>query len=329
MAAPLSKAESSYLSTGLLLSERADGRSLLDYRPITLATGVVPSANGSARARVGDTDVLVAVKLDAVRLDDVVDGDDERQEGKAQFVCSVECSPSALPHLPTDTLPDLSSDLTTLLSYYLSLPSLLPLRQLLIVPRRRAWQLSVDALLLSYGGNVTDVLFAAVRAALWDLRVPKTRNFVYDTPDAADSALGPGLGGFRIERAGVLDHARGLRRPEAADFELEDGSDEGVPLEGRELLPVCITLNLLTPIFYLDALPAEEACTPCRVILFVRPSGALCGLHRVGDSEIMPAELKQVLHEAVKHGQELAKALNDRLRDPKIASLGSNLGAFS
>jgi exosome complex component RRP42 len=73
MATLLSKAETSYIQMSLTADPplRADGRGLHDYRPIGLNTGVAPLANGSARVRIGGTDVMAAVRLE---VEDVVAG---------------------------------------------------------------------------------------------------------------------------------------------------------------------------------------------------------------------------------------------------------------
>jgi len=74
MSSSLSKAEKSYIQTGILSTppSRADGRSLHAYRNIALQTGVAPLANGSARLSIGKnphdgsggTEILGAVKLE-------------------------------------------------------------------------------------------------------------------------------------------------------------------------------------------------------------------------------------------------------------------------
>ncbi|KZT61701.1 ribosomal protein S5 domain 2-like protein [Calocera cornea HHB12733] len=314
MAYQLSKAESSYTASGLLLSQRLDGRSLLDYRPITVEAGVAPTANGSARARIGDTEVVVAVKLDVKKMGE--DGEGGR------CVCSVECSPSAYPQLDRDSLSDLSADLSTLLSTYLT--PIVSTPELLIIPSQLYWQASVDALVLSSSGNVHDTLFAAVRAALWDLRVPRTRGVVYEVPGGGDDVAMGEDGGSSVEKAGVLDHMRGMKRG-AVDFDLVDGADDGTPLEGRSDLPVCVTLNLLSPVFYLDATIPEELCAPTRLLLFIRPSGTLCGIHKLGEAELPPAELKEALQEGVRLGKELGGAMNARMGGMG----GKRMGPFS
>lgn len=75
----ISKAEKSYIQTGILLDppHRADGRTLSDFRAVSLETGVAPLANGSARLSIGrnphdgsgGTDILAAVKLEVESID--------------------------------------------------------------------------------------------------------------------------------------------------------------------------------------------------------------------------------------------------------------------
>ena len=91
--ASLSKAEKSYIQSSLLSDPplRLDGRSLVDYRPVALETGVVPLANGSAKVCIGrpgrggyvqeaggaggGTEVVVGVKLEVAGTDE--QGDSE------------------------------------------------------------------------------------------------------------------------------------------------------------------------------------------------------------------------------------------------------------
>jgi len=44
-------------------SERADGRALDEYRPIQVEVGLIGKAEGSARVKIGNTQVLVGVKV--------------------------------------------------------------------------------------------------------------------------------------------------------------------------------------------------------------------------------------------------------------------------
>eukprot|EP00171_Calliarthron_tuberculosum_P021003 IDg21003t1 len=61
----LSKAERAFIDGGAACGVRTDGRALLDIRPVTLETSLLPTASGSARVRIGGvTDIVVGVKAE-------------------------------------------------------------------------------------------------------------------------------------------------------------------------------------------------------------------------------------------------------------------------
>lgn len=97
----------------------------------------------------------------------------------------------------------------------------------------------MEALILSDSGNVIDTLFIAIRAALWDLRIPRTRGVEFQPAQVAEPASEKHEPG-----AGMKDILMEKRREDAVDFELQDYWDDGEPLWNRESLPVGITLNL-------------------------------------------------------------------------------------
>ena len=268
MSAPisLSKSEKSYIQTALreLSPIRADGRSLLDYRAISLETGVASLANGSARVSIGKTvgeesgtrtEVIAAVKLE---VENVLEG--EGVDG-GRIACTVswfvsnstpffsfaseftkDCkasSPAAYPHLSSAALDDLSYDLTIILNQCLSHPSLHP-KNLAIIHRRKSWLLNLDVMVLSDSGNVYDALFLAARSALWDTKVPKTRSVQYqpksNIPGDQDVEMA-------ADGSGSIFNTREVIK--AADFELMDYWDEGEPLDVHQEWPVCVTLNLV------------------------------------------------------------------------------------
>ncbi|PBK69225.1 ribosomal protein S5 domain 2-like protein [Armillaria solidipes] len=280
----ISKAEKAYIQTGLLSSppRRQDGRPLLDFRSISLETGVAPLANGSARLLLGDgTEVLAATKLQ-------VDDD-------PSVTCSVTCSPSAYPHLSPPAIEDTQADLTALL--HSTLCQHRP-PNLTILPGKKAWALHLDVLVLSDVGNLYDALFMAARAALCDTKVPRTRGVEYKA--RKDS-------GFDTRTA-------------PTDFELSDYWDEGEVLTGSDSWPVCITLNIESPsVHYLDAILQEEASTPLRLLLvFSFPGPTLQGMRTLGSGELTLPRIKALLVDGEKYAQEIMLALNAKLKEEDI-----------
>jgi len=64
MATAVSAAERDYIMAGIAADLREDGRGRGEYRRFELETGLAANTNGSARLRVGPTDVLVGVKME-------------------------------------------------------------------------------------------------------------------------------------------------------------------------------------------------------------------------------------------------------------------------
>jgi exosome complex component RRP42 len=60
----VSQSERSYVQDALRSDYRSDGRGRLDWRPLQVARGVADAANGSARCRLGGTDVLAVCRLE-------------------------------------------------------------------------------------------------------------------------------------------------------------------------------------------------------------------------------------------------------------------------
>ncbi|KIY43198.1 hypothetical protein FISHEDRAFT_53943 [Fistulina hepatica ATCC 64428] len=320
-AATISKSERSYIQAGLLLDppSRADGRDVLDYRHVSLQLGVSPLANGSAHLNIGGnevdgaggTDVWAASKLEVIDL---------TTAGRQGIVCTVSCSPAAYPHLSISQLEDLQHDLTTVLDQTFSHPCLRP-PNLMILPQRKAWLLSLDFIVAADAGNVYDALFMAARAALWDTKVPVTRAVEYRIKSSTNASLPP-TGDIDVDQQAATSGFDTRESNTAADFELPDYWDEGVPLQGRDTWPIAITLNLIPPAhqFYLDATSQEELATPLRLLVAFSPpsNSSTKAVRMLGSGELPFASLKGLLEEAEQKARSLATALDMKLNEEDI-----------
>ncbi|CAL1702364.1 unnamed protein product [Somion occarium] len=321
--AATSKSERAYIQSALHASPplRADGRSLQDFRNVLLETGVSPLANGSARLNIGKnpeeggggTEVLAATKLE---VEDIETGDGV--EG-GRLICTVTCSPAAYPQLSMNALDDLQYDYTTVLHQILSHPSLHP-KNLGIIPRRKSWLLNLDLVILSDAGNTYDAMFLAARAALWDTKVPITRAVQYQARTVGETLRAVEES---MDVEGVSPSGFDTRQiPVAADFELPDYWDEGEPLEGRDLWPVCITLNVHEAVHFLDATLSEEASVPSQfLVAFSFPPSSpsrVQAIRTIGSGELQPSHIQTLVQEAEKYARQLHTALNAKLRDEDI-----------
>ncbi|KAK0565990.1 hypothetical protein OC844_000953 [Tilletia horrida] len=300
---PLSVAERALVLSALLNSDpphRAHGRGPLEFRPIAVQTGVLPAAHGSARLTLGVgaggggfdteavTEVLVGVSVEVKKVD----------AGEAPVMCAVEVDPALQHSLPapysTETL---SASLTNLLAATLSHaassgsssadnddsdapPELFPLSQRAVIPGQSHWHFYIDATILSLSaGNLVDATFAAVFAALADVRIPRTRPVRFRTEEAALSAAGGGK-----QKGDELGLIKQTRQDRAVDFELlqDDTGLGGDPLLNWAANPVCVTVSLLPKGVLLDADATESNVVPSQIHIIASASGHIYGIHFAG-----------------------------------------------
>ncbi|KAJ0427851.1 putative ribosomal protein S5 domain 2-type [Helianthus annuus] len=86
----LSVGEKHFIQGGIAQDLRTDGRKRLTYRPIFVETGVIAQANGSARVKMGKTEVIASVKAELGRP-----SSSAPDKGKVSIF--VDCSPTAAP----------------------------------------------------------------------------------------------------------------------------------------------------------------------------------------------------------------------------------------
>lgn len=130
-------------------------------------------------------------------------------------------APSASQQFEGRGADDLNNELTQMMTRILSnTPAIsssassaagINLSKLCIIPGQQCWILYVDALVLDYGGNLMDAIFMGTRAAIFDTRIPKT-----EVQDLGDGQF---------------------------EFEVLDDAEDTDIVEGREDMPICVTLN--------------------------------------------------------------------------------------
>lgn len=138
----LSEAEKVFILHGVQENLRNDGRTRRDYRPMELETGLVSNANGSARVRLANSDILASIKCEidqphANRPD----------EGKLEFF--IDCSANATPEFEGRGGEELALEITNTLVTTYSSPNAFDLKSLCILSKQQCWKLYVDILVCS------------------------------------------------------------------------------------------------------------------------------------------------------------------------------------
>nr|GEX19238.1 exosome complex component RRP42-like [Tanacetum cinerariifolium] len=250
----LSIGEKHFIQGGIAQDLRTDGRKRFTYRPIVVESGVIAQANGSARVKMGRTEVIASVKAELGRP-----SSSAPDKGKVSIY--IDCSPTAAPEFERRGGEALSMELSAALRQCLLggktvAGSGIDLSSLSIVDGRICWDLYIDGLVISMDGNVLDALGAAIKAALSNTGIPKV-----NVASAATSSD---------------------EQPEV------DVSDEEFLQFDTTAVPVIVTLTKVGRHYIVDATLEEESQMSSAVSVSINRQGLICGLTKRGGANLDP-----------------------------------------
>ena len=157
-----------YIYKALTEKKRADGRGLLDYRKIEIKPGFIEVAEGSARVKLGNTDVLAGVKMSI--------GEpfpDTPEMGV--MTTNAELIPMASPTFEAGPPDENSIELSRVVDRGLREGEIVDLSSLCIEPGEKVWIMFVDLHILDYDGNLFDASALAAVSALATTKVPASQ----------------------------------------------------------------------------------------------------------------------------------------------------------
>ncbi|KAJ3054343.1 hypothetical protein HK097_002066 [Rhizophlyctis rosea] len=146
---------------------RADGRPLQRFRKANVNVGSITTANGSSMVRLGNTTVICGIKAEVT--------EPTPEAPRAGFLVPnldlpALCSPQFRPGPPGE----LAQTISEYINQICTSTNLLNLDDLCIASGQAVWVLHADILCLNYEGNALDAALAALIAALWNVRLPKS-----------------------------------------------------------------------------------------------------------------------------------------------------------
>jgi len=144
--------------------KRLDGRELNDYRGIQVESGLIERAEGSARVRLGKTEVLVGVKIEA--------GEpfpDTPNEGV--LTVNAELVPLASPTFEPGPPDENSVELARVVDRGIRESKAIVLEELCVEPGKKVFVVFVDVYVLNHDGNLIDASALAALAALMNTKM--------------------------------------------------------------------------------------------------------------------------------------------------------------
>ncbi|XP_019629559.1 PREDICTED: exosome complex component RRP42-like [Branchiostoma belcheri] len=267
----LSDAERLFIVHGVQDDLRSDGRACEDYRHVEVETDVVSNTSGSARLRLGNTDILVGVKAEMGEPDP-----GRPKEGKLEFF--VDCSANASPEFEGRGGEELAIEVSNALQRIFNSKSTLDLTALCIIPGGQCWVLFVDVLVLECGGNLFDAVSLAVKAALYNTRIPTV---IVTADDEGQQEIELSDDPYDVKRLDV------------------------------DNVPLIVTLSKIGHRHVVDASWEEELCSLARLTVGVTQKGTIAGLNKEGSGSLDP----ESIYEMIESGKKVGVVLNSRLKE--------------
>lgn len=279
----LSVGEKHFIQGGIAQDIRTDGRKRLTYRPISIETGNIPQANGSARVKLGATDVIVSVKAELGKPNAF-------RPDKGKVSIYVDCSPTAAPAFEGRGGEELSAELSSALQCCLlggksGAGAGIDLSSLTIVEGKICWDLYIDGLVVSSDGNLLDALGAAIKAALSNTGIP---------------------------RVTVAAEASSDDKPEV------DISDEEFLQFDTTGVPVIVTLTKVGRHYIVDATSEEESQMSSAVSVSVNRHGRICGLTKRGGAGLDPSVILDMISVAKHVSEQLMNKLDSEISAAEV-----------
>ncbi len=165
MSSLVTKVRSKQIEQLLEKGKRLDERGLLDRREIKIEQGVIEKAEGSARVFLGETQVLVGVKVET--------GEpfpDTPNEGV--MTVNAELVPLASPNFEPGPPDENSIELARVVDRGIRESHAIDTEKLCIESGKKVFVVFVDIYVLNHGGNLIDASAMAAMAALMNTKMP-------------------------------------------------------------------------------------------------------------------------------------------------------------
>jgi exosome complex component RRP42 len=160
------KASENYVRKLIEEGMRIDERGFDQFRKIKIETDVIKKAEGSARVLLGNTHVLVGVKMSVnVPFPDTPD--------EGVLIVNAELVPVASPTFDPGPPDEESIELARIVDRGIRESNCIDLEKLCIEEGKKAWNINIDIHVLDHDGNLIDASALGAMAALLNAKIPR------------------------------------------------------------------------------------------------------------------------------------------------------------
>jgi len=148
--------------------KREDGRKFDEYRDIQIETNVISKAEGSAKVKIGNTQVITGIKID-------VGEPYPDSPNQGVMTTAAELIPMASPDFESGPPREDAIELARVVDRGIRESEIIDVEKLCIEEGEKVWIIFIDIHILDYDGNLFDAASLASLAALMTTKVPAER----------------------------------------------------------------------------------------------------------------------------------------------------------
>ncbi len=164
----VSRLKRDYIYNLVLQGKRQDEREFGEWRDLVVETNVVDKAEGSARIQIGDTQVMVGIKVQVgTPFPDSAD--------KGVIITSMELNPIASPNFEAGPPRENAIEMARVVDRGIRESGAIDLNKLCITEGEEVWIVFIDVHVLNDGGNILDAASLGSIAALMTTTIPAER----------------------------------------------------------------------------------------------------------------------------------------------------------
>ena len=148
--------------------QRVDKRKMDEFRKIVIEKNAIEKAEGSARVKIGKTEVIAGVKMSIG-----TPYPDKPDDGV--MIVGAELSPMASPDFETGPPGEDAIELARVVDRGIRESGTIDTKKLCIEKGEKVWMMNVDIHILNHSGNLIDACSLAAITALWNTNYPELK----------------------------------------------------------------------------------------------------------------------------------------------------------
>ncbi len=256
--------------------KRADGRKFDEFRNIEIETGLISKAEGSARVKIGKTQVVAGIKMD------IGEPYSDSPE-KGVMMTAAELIPLASPDFEAGPPRENAIELARVVDRGIRESEVIGLDKLCIEPGDIIWLVFIDIHIIDFDGNLFDAASLAALAALFNTTVPIER-------------MRPNL--ERLQE----------KIPSVKTYLEENPKDYQLPMNEP---PISCTSVKFNDVVVLDPSLDEEEIAEARLTVATDKNGDIRAMQKGLDGSFTVEEIKKIIKTSIDNGRTIRSKLEE------------------